>query len=387
MKKTNRQSSIRYAIQQPALPAYRRAFFEKLSQNQELSPKLFYSSTKDLSNDDQTDCDKRFVPCLQFQLPFLGILILDPTPLRLVFRKEFRVLVLSGNFRNPFLLPSIVVAKIFRKPTLLWTHGRSKSPSRLRDFIRGKITNLCSGLILYDSVTAETLAKAGHIHVPIYVAPNAVEAPEAPLKVPNALPPLGTEKCKEASRSSCFTLLHVSRLQQSNRLDVAIRAMGLAQERDHDVELICVGLSIDNEEERLRSLAAELGLSDKVRFLGPIYDSDRLAQWFAKADAFVYPSNVGLSLLHAFNHGLPALIGDCTEKHNPEVAVFQHRKNGLSFEHDSPAALTDAIEQLACDFGLRESLSQQARDTTSSKHSMSKMVAGFEQAVQAAANA
>ena len=47
---------------------------------------------------------------------------------------------------------------------------------------------------------------------------------------------------------------------------------------------------------------------DLVGDLGSIYDEIELAPWFLTADAFVYPENIGLSILHAFGYGLPVRV-------------------------------------------------------------------------------
>src|SRR6185295_4672597 len=78
------------------------------------------------------------------------------------------------------------------------------------------------------------------------------------------------------------TVLFVGRLVAYKGLDVLLRAMV-----DVPGSLALVG---DGPlRESLQKLAQELGVADRVTFLGRVSDADRLA-WFGRADVVVLPS-------------------------------------------------------------------------------------------------
>lgn len=104
------------------------------------------------------------------------------------------------------------------------------------------------------------------------------------------------------------TLLYVGRLGARKGLDLALRA--LAEVDDESVEFLIAGTG--RHEESLRELARELGIADRVRFLGYVPDED-LPVLYSSADVFVLPSRYegfGLVLLEAMACGTPVIGAD-----------------------------------------------------------------------------
>ncbi|WP_137285798.1 glycosyltransferase family 4 protein [Halorussus salinisoli] len=102
-----------------------------------------------------------------------------------------------------------------------------------------------------------------------------------------------------------LTLLFVGRLITRKGADLALRSVG---EMEYDnVELLIAGAG--RREPRLRQLAAELGVSDRVRFLGFVPDAD-LPLLYASADVLLFTSNYegfGLVFLEAMASGTPVV--------------------------------------------------------------------------------
>jgi glycosyltransferase involved in cell wall biosynthesis len=104
----------------------------------------------------------------------------------------------------------------------------------------------------------------------------------------------------------------------------------------------------------LRASVAEhlgrLGLDARVRWAGALYDDDDLVPWMTSADCMFYPGSVGLSLIHAFAFGLPAVLNRDPVSHNPEFAAFEEGVNGISFSiEDGPRGMAHAIENVMGD--------------------------------------
>jgi starch synthase (maltosyl-transferring) len=142
------------------------------------------------------------------------------------------------------------------------------------------------------------------------------------------------------------TVLFVGRLTEQKGVDVLLRA---ARELVTKCRLQLVGDGPDRE--KLRALAAELGLAD-VRFLGR---SDNVPELLARADVFVLPSRW---------EGMPTVVLEAMAARCPVVGtdvigtrdLIRHGENGLLAPCDDPHSLAEAIDRIAGDETLAAAL-------------------------------
>jgi glycosyltransferase involved in cell wall biosynthesis len=105
-------------------------------------------------------------------------------------------------------------------------------------------------------------------------------------------------------------------------------------------------------ERELRDRAASLGVSDDVRFLGWLEDTELEGLW-GVATAFVFPSlyeGFGLPVLEAMARGVPVACSDASSM--PEVAGDA----ALLFDPHDERAIASAVRRLLGDKVLRERL-------------------------------
>lgn len=111
-------------------------------------------------------------------------------------------------------------------------------------------------------------------------------------------------------------LLTVARLVPHKGQDTGIRAMAALKDEFPVLRYILVGEGHD--ERRLRALAAELGVADRVVFAGALPESD-LPEAYATSTIYLGASRVdndinvegfGISFLEASSSGLPVVAGD-----------------------------------------------------------------------------
>ncbi len=99
-------------------------------------------------------------------------------------------------------------------------------------------------------------------------------------------------------------LITTSRLVAKNGIDDAIKALPLLPA---NVKFLILGIGPD--EEKLKSLANELGIADRTKFLGQISHNE-LPKYLKISDIFVRPSlseGLGSSFLEAMAAGLPVI--------------------------------------------------------------------------------
>jgi glycosyltransferase involved in cell wall biosynthesis len=150
-------------------------------------------------------------------------------------------------------------------------------------------------------------------------------------------------------------VLFVGKLRHYKGLNVLIDAM-----RHVAGHLLVVGNG--PMEEPWRQQVADLGVGDKVTFLGELSDAEKTVALHA-ADLFVLPSNnraeaFGIVLLEALAAGLPIIS---TELGTGTSYVNQHNETGLVVPPNDPAALAAAVNQLLQDEPRRRQMGEAAR--------------------------
>lgn len=150
-------------------------------------------------------------------------------------------------------------------------------------------------------------------------------------------------------------VLAVSRLSREKGIDVLLRALAATESHCR------CGIAGDGpERSRLEGLAGELGLQDRVTFLGFVPFGERLSALYDRADLVALPSRT---------EGLPSVLLEAMAAGSAIVAssvggigqMLRHEKEGLLVPPDSPAALASAFDLLLTDPDRRQALAEAAR--------------------------
>ncbi|MBA2671029.1 MAG: glycosyltransferase family 4 protein [Gemmatimonadetes bacterium] len=162
----------------------------------------------------------------------------------------------------------------------------------------------------------------------------------------------------ELPRNEQDYLLYFGRLDFFQKgIDTLLQAMALIASRNPAVELRVAGRGKDLE--RARAMAGELGISDRVRFLGPVSENER-KDLFAGALVLLMPSRFegfGMVAAEAMAAGVPLVAAAAGSL--PEVVAAP--SGGVLVEPGDPAALAAAVERLMLDEDGRRELSRTAR--------------------------
>ncbi|MBN1102789.1 MAG: glycosyltransferase family 4 protein [Deltaproteobacteria bacterium] len=129
-------------------------------------------------------------------------------------------------------------------------------------------------------------------------------------------------------------------------------------------------------------LSRDLGVSDRVRFLGAVSDQ-RLPSCYQEADLLVLPSvnsneAFGLVLLEAMACGLPVIASAL-----PGVrTVFEHGQEGLLTDSGSVADLAGKLSDLLRNDALRIGMGRRARKRVEERYSLTSLAKGLEAALR-----
>ena len=180
---------------------------------------------------------------------------------------------------------------------------------------------------------------------PICVIPNGVEIPDSTTKLQP--PEWGNEF--EPDRK---VLLYLGRLHPKKGLPTLLRSWREAISKNGDWILVIAGWDQAGHRSELEQLVAQLGISDSVKFVGPLFGAQRDAA-YQSANAFVLPSlseGQPLAVLEAWSHALPVIM-------TRECNLGEGFEMGAAVRMEPTVASgTDALETLFSlgDAALRE---------------------------------
>jgi glycosyltransferase involved in cell wall biosynthesis len=173
---------------------------------------------------------------------------------------------------------------------------------------------------------------------------------------PLLIPPMIAEKlhCK----SYGDFLLSVGRLETNKRFDLLLRALAAAK-GDFEIKIVGSG----SEELRLKALAEELGLADRVRFLGTV-DDETLASLYNNCRAVHYApldEDYGLVAAEAMKAAKPVITASDS---GGVLELVVDGENGIVTAPE-PVAQAEAISRLMSDAELCRKLGEGGAKTVS----------------------
>jgi teichuronic acid biosynthesis glycosyltransferase TuaC len=148
-------------------------------------------------------------------------------------------------------------------------------------------------------------------------------------------------------RSQRKHILFVGIIRPVKGMDILLRALRLLTDRGHDEKLLLIGESFypayRKEYERLQRMAIDLGLGERVEFMGakPL---DELVRQMQQSKVLVLPSrkeSLGMVLVEALACGTPVVATRCG---GPEDIV--NDRVGVLVRPEDPEALAQGIEHV-----------------------------------------
>jgi phosphatidyl-myo-inositol dimannoside synthase len=195
-----------------------------------------------------------------------------------------------------------------------------------------------------------------------------VNPPLAPLPAP---PPAALAEIDALIAGRGPVLSTLARLEPRKGLDAVLRALPALREKHPGLVYLVAGAGGDLA--RLRALAAELGVADRVHFLGQVTDPGKKAALLTRSAIYAMPSRrignsvegFGISYVEAAWYGVPSLAGNDAGAGD---AVLDG-KTGLLCDGADDGAVQGALSRLLDDEALRKSFGAAAADLARAEHS------------------
>jgi phosphatidylinositol alpha-1,6-mannosyltransferase len=159
-------------------------------------------------------------------------------------------------------------------------------------------------------------------------------------------------------------VLTVARLAPHNGQDTGIEALALLRDEFPNLRYVLVGEG--NDEARLRNLAANLNVMDRVGFAGPMRD-DELPEAYATSTIYLDASHIapgtmveghGISLIEAEATALPVVASDA----DGVRSIVRNGESGIVIDPMSAAAAAEAIALLLRDADMRSQMGMAGRE-------------------------
>jgi len=167
-------------------------------------------------------------------------------------------------------------------------------------------------------------------------------------------------------------VLQACRLIAKKGLDVSMKGVHRLVQTGRNVTLDLAGAGPEGRS--LRMLAAELGIAQRVRFLG-FLDNSALLRSLPDYDVFVHPSRttscgdregIPNSLLEAMANGVPVVA----TRHSGIPEAITDERDGLLIDRAEPGALARAVQRLLDCPQLYANISRAAHETVAARFSL-----------------
>lgn len=315
-------------IIQNVLPSYRKDFFERLNHNNNFDIKIYASEKNELGlkSVDLPGVDVDYT----LKLFSIGSKLMFQSFIRpLIGLNKNDILVISGNPRILTNYILIALARLKGARVVCWSHGWTAGSHGLTSKIRIKMMSMYNAVLLYTDNEVEQFKRKNLISKPTFYLNNGLDY-ERITEVKNSV-----IKSRE-SKGSLLKLVFCGRLTEKSKIDLLLVA---AHRLDEVVQLDIIG---SGEFYSFCVRYIEDHNLSNVTLHGQVFDETQLAQIYTNSDVFVYPGKVGLSLIHAFCYGLPAILHNKPELQMPEFAASNHR-NTVYFDYDNVDSLVSSI--------------------------------------------
>lgn len=353
-------AQVRVVFVQPVIPAYDVPVYEAIAKLVGID----FTVWADLQSKSQLNqYDKRQHQFAAKHLPskWIGGFVVRPGLLRRLIAERPDIVILSGNQRDLSDAAALVLCRLMGCGVAVWSQLFMRYAGLWSHLL------LCCG----ERSRSEQL-KRGTSPGKIRVISTAIDE-RSILKVRDSITSEEVKEFVEAQDlAGKHILLHIVRLTESKRPDLMVNYYArLLQTRD-DVELVWIGGG--PLEDMVKNRAKELGISRKMRFLGPVYDERKLALWYMAGSVFVTATCIGLSIHHAMCYGVPVITDDNELTQTSEYEVLQPGINGFTFRSGDSVDFAEKVNLILDDPNLRKLLSDGAKRSLEVEYTLARKV-------------
>jgi glycosyltransferase involved in cell wall biosynthesis len=255
-------------------------------------------------------------------------------------------LIIVENAVNNLTYPLCALHQLHGTKVAYWGHGKDRGAvnlsilKRISEQLKLLLTRRADGFFAYTPGVKNYLMQRGLSPEKVFAINNTIDIDEQRRAFERNI-------CnREVIRQQLNVrgkkvLLFVGRFSQNKRIDFLLRAFSLLCARDSDFHLLLVG----SGGESFLANFSNAGVADKISYLGPVVDLDRLALAYLASDVFAFPGSVGLGPLQALCYDLP-VITIASATHMPEIEYLLPTNSIVLDAFTQPEQYAQAIVDL-----------------------------------------
>lgn len=354
-------------IIQPVVPSYRVDFFNRLAKRLAIKcPVKIYASNVDHLGVKSVNKSDVFYEELGPIKSILSIFLYQKGVLDIPINRG-DIVFINGNPRFISNLLLLVKIKMVGAKIVWWGHGWSSTSVQWRAKIRTKIMAFFDYVLLYTEAEIDSIRILGYNKENVMALNNG-------LNVKSIQSLVG-----EIDRQYNSDILFIGRLTDKSKLNQIIYAISLLEfKKDFHLHVIGDG-PLKDEYIKMSKI---YNVENRIIWHGEILDEYKIANISNLCRGFVYSGSVGLSIIHAFAYGLPAVVHRNRLHHMPEIAAFEEGYNGLGFDENDEKSLADAIDIILSNNDLVSTMSENARATVAKSFNLEDMVERFYKVIE-----
>jgi glycosyltransferase involved in cell wall biosynthesis len=310
------------------------------------------------------------------------------TVMRYFFLKNFRKdlwtfdydIIHAHSWRSQLADTAIQVGKRRGVPTVLHAHASAyaeylatsnlhRAPYKVYDLLfKSRVPLAADAVVVSTNQEKDECLRYG-------VRPERIHV------IPSGITPADYTRLQRSGPTATpqLRVLFVGRLARDRNVELALRALNIFRGADFDFTFRIVGPEEKRTQtsrggyiDELKQLAIELGIGEKVEFVG-VRKGNALLQEYANADVFVYPSlyeNFGNTVLEAAGAGLPILATATGVARD----LVQNGETGYIVSASDPSHLASRLETLANGVELRQKLGAAVMRRAHTEYDWSRIV-------------
>jgi len=288
---------------------------------------------------------------------------------------NFDTYVFSGN---PRIISTLLWASLFRlfgKRVILWGQARTANSKKSTEIVRLFWWKWFKFILVYTDDEVKYLHNLGFHNKLVIGLNNGLDQNSIEKAAKNWRGERLNKWIEKQELSEKLVLLSCARLESKNKFHLMIKVLEPLSKRFPNILWCVIGQGIETIS--LKKQAEKIGVSKYIRWLGSIYEEDKLTPWFLVSKVLIHPGAIGLTLFHAFGYSLPVITHGDLFKQMPEATALIDNENGLIYKENDIESLCKKITEIISDDLKRMKLSTNALKIVQKDYNIDEMVKRF----------